>query len=179
MKPITSHCVEQVYSVRFVVRPEYSEFYPLRDAWLDEMANASVDQSSSEYFDGRFRKVVRTRFRSAKLVVAPHEWGVEYVIAFALGVSSGVVANVIYDLLKEQVPRYAEMLKKLSSKGCRDIRIEIEFGRSHETVKVDVIEPGRGPVSISLTKLTNVIDGSDIKQSARRRPTTSKKRKKK
>jgi hypothetical protein len=179
MNPTKSNHIEQEYSVRFVIRPQYSEFYPLRDAWFVEMAAHRGVSRSSEYLDGRLRDVVRTEFRSAKLLAKPHEWGAEYIVSFTLGVASGIVANVIYDLLKEQVPHYAEMLKKLSSRGCRDIRIDIELDRLNETVKIDVIEPGRGPVSVSLSRITKAIDEIDPQKGARRRPRTSTKRKKK
>jgi hypothetical protein len=158
MNPTPLNRIGQDYSVRLVVRPEHSEFYPLRDAWLAQMAADHGVRTSSEYLDGRFRDVVRTEFHSATLLVKPHEWGVEYLVSFALGVASGVVANVVYGLLQGQLPRYAEMLEKLSSSGCRDIRIDIELSHSNKTVKINVLEPGRGPISVTLAQVTRAID---------------------
>ena len=163
--------------MRFEVILQYSEFYPLRDAWLAEMASDSGVRSSYEYRDGRIRSVLRTKFRSATLVVIPHEWGVEYVVSFVLGVASGVVANVICDLLKDQVPHYAEMLMKVTPERCGDIRIDIKVDSPNGAVKIGVIERGRGSTFISVPKLTKVIDEIHVEKGNRPKPRALKKRK--
>jgi hypothetical protein len=179
MNTMTSHHAEQDYSVRFEVILQYAEFYPLRDAWLAEMAANAGARSHHEYRDGRERNVLRTEFRSATLVVTPHEWGVEYVVSFALGVASSVVANVIYDLLKGQVPHYAEMLMKITPSKPGDIRIDIKLDSPDGAVKIGVIERGRGSTSIGVPKLKKVIDEIHVEKGNRPKLRASKKRKKK
>ncbi len=173
---MTPYQIENEYTLRFEVVLQYGEFYPLRDAWLAEMASGSEASSRSEWRDGRERLVVRTKFDRAGLLVSPHEWGTEYVVSFALGVASGVVANVIYDLLKAQVPHYAKMLKRITPSKPGDIRIDIKICGPSGPTKISTIERDRRFTYVSPTKLRRIIDEIDVKKGRRPKPNTSKKR---
>jgi hypothetical protein len=168
---------ENEYTLRFEVILQYSEYYPLRDAWLSEMASDPRASSRFEWRDGRERYVVRTKFRTATLVVSPHEWGVEYVISFAFGVASGVVANVIYDLLKAHAPHYRKILKSITPSKPDDIRIDINIGSPNGPVKIGSIKRNRPSTYISATKLKIIIDDIEMMQGRQPASRASKKRK--
>ncbi len=164
------------FTLRFELILQYHEFYPLRDAWLAEMASEPEGSSRFEWYDGRERLVVRTKFHTATLVISAHEWGTEYVVSFALGVAGGVVANVIYDLLKAQVPNYVDMLKKITPSKPGDIRIDIKISSPDGLVKIGTIERDRRFTYVSPTKLKKIIDQIDVKRGRRPKSNVLRKR---
>jgi hypothetical protein len=128
------HNRERTFSVSFQQHAHRATSDRLRDEWLAEIASEPGVTLRLEHINYRDRTVYRTKAGNCDLAITHHEWGVEYIFSFALGVASSIVASVIYDTLKSHLPRYTKTVERLQSEtqavaglDKEEIRIEVEI----------------------------------------------------
>ncbi len=165
---------ERTFSVCFQQHTDRPISDNLRGAWLAEIAKEPGFAPRLEYIRFKDRTVYTAQLDACDLAITHHEWGIEYIFSFALGVASSIVASVIYDTLKSHLPRYRKAVERFQSDtqttaGDRqgEIRVEVEIDTPSGPARIAVVQRSRESFTATRKQIqqsVELVDGERLGQ---------------
>jgi hypothetical protein len=160
-----THNRQRAFSVFFNQHADRATSDRLRDRWLAEIAGEPGVTQQLEHIGYKDRTVYRTKAGGYDLAITHHEWGVEYIFSFALGVASSVVAGVIYDVLKSHLPRYRKTLagpqrttQPFAAGRKEEIRVEVEIDTPNGPAKIAVVQRTEESFTATRKQIQRLVD---------------------
>ena len=135
-------------SVYFDVKTTRERSNTIRDSWLTNVQQMPEFVSKNVFYDNKNRNILQKDEKWGVLEIAPHEWGVEYIFSFTMGVTAGIMANAIYDVLKSHLPMFLKNLKITFPENHKTIKIDIQIDSSYGGIDIVTIENGEIKLAI-------------------------------